>query len=243
MLSSSCADISRGSTVPVTSSRRSDSVDLPWSICATMQKLRTGRRSMRVERITAPQQRFRSPRYSYPDGRNDGNRRRSRGGGRSDASSRRRPGPGVDHERGRKAPFASESGSELIRRGDSGRSASPPAHAIRGRPRGRCRSRSGSACGKLQPGGGAIGLGHVARQDQPLAAALDRGVGDRDCGDQRLRVRVQRVVVELVRRGQLNDLAQVHHRDAVADVTHDREVVSDEQVGQPEVRLQVLPAG
>ena len=38
--SSSCSDILRGSTVAVASSRRSESVDLPWSMWAMMQKLR-----------------------------------------------------------------------------------------------------------------------------------------------------------------------------------------------------------
>ena len=51
---------------------------------------------------------------------------------------------------------------------------------------------------------------------------------------------MQRVLVELVGGRKLDDLAQIHHRDAVADVAHDREVVGDEQVGQPEVRLEVF---
>ena len=38
----------------------------------------------------------------------------------------------------------------------------------------------------------------------------------------------------------LDDLAQVHHGDAVADVAHDRQVVGDEQVRQAELALQVL---
>ena len=51
---------------------------------------------------------------------------------------------------------------------------------------------------------------------------------------------MQRVLVELVGGRKLDDLAQVHHRDAVADVAHDRKVVGDEQVGQPEVGLEVF---
>ena len=34
----------------------------------------------------------------------------------------------------------------------------------------------------------------------------------------------------------LDDLAQVHHRDVVADVAHDRQVVRDEQVGEAAAR-------
>ena len=37
----------------------------------------------------------------------------------------------------------------------------------------------------------------------------------------------------------LHDAPEVHHRDAVGDVPHHREVVRDEDVGQPEVALQV----
>src|SRR6478735_6495167 len=38
----------------------------------------------------------------------------------------------------------------------------------------------------------------------------------------------------------LDDLAEVHHRDPVADVAHHREVVADEDVGEPELALQVV---
>ena len=44
--SSTCAVISRWLSAPVSSSRRSASVDLPWSMCAMMQKLRMKRGSM-----------------------------------------------------------------------------------------------------------------------------------------------------------------------------------------------------
>src|SRR5262245_30546716 len=40
MLSSTCACMSLAASVPVSSRKRSASVDLPWSMCATMQKLR-----------------------------------------------------------------------------------------------------------------------------------------------------------------------------------------------------------
>src|SRR5689334_16246391 len=41
ILSRTCSFIFDLGTVPVSSSRRSASVDLPWSMCAMMQKLRT----------------------------------------------------------------------------------------------------------------------------------------------------------------------------------------------------------
>ena len=42
------------------------------------------------------------------------------------------------------------------------------------------------------------------------------------------------------RPGVLHDPAEVHHRHPVGDVLHHRQVVRDEQVGQPELLLQVL---
>ena len=39
--------------------------------------------------------------------------------------------------------------------------------------------------------------------------------------------------------GELDDLAEIHHRDAVADVLDHREVVGDEEIGEPELALQV----
>jgi hypothetical protein len=37
----------------------------------------------------------------------------------------------------------------------------------------------------------------------------------------------------------LDDLAEIHHGDAVGDVLHDRQVVRDEDVGEAEAGLQV----
>ena len=82
--------------------------------------------------------------------------------------------------------------------------------------------------------------GHVAGQDDAFALSLDQRIGNRDGGQKRSRVRVERVVVEFVAVRDLDDVAEVHHGDAVADVADDRKVVSDEQVGQPELLLQVF---
>ena len=50
---------------------------------------------------------------------------------------------------------------------------------------------------------------------------------------------MQRVVVDLVRGGELDHLAQVHDRDAVGDVAHHQQVVGDEEVGQAHLLLQL----
>jgi hypothetical protein len=39
--------------------------------------------------------------------------------------------------------------------------------------------------------------------------------------------------------GELDDLAEIHDGDPVADVLDDREVVGDEEIGEPELALQI----
>ena len=77
-------------------------------------------------------------------------------------------------------------------------------------------------------------------EHRPLPARLELGVRDRDRRQERPGVGVQGLVVERLPVGQLHDPAQVHHGHAVGDVPHDREVVGDEEIGQAELRLEVL---
>src|SRR4051812_18335594 len=58
----------------------------------------------------------------------------------------------------------------------------------------------------------------VALEDDARARALQLGIRYDGGGQQRLRVRVLRGLEELLRRGRLDDLAEVHDRDAVAQV-------------------------
>src|SRR6185369_1431239 len=53
-------------------------------------------------------------------------------------------------------------------------------------------------------------------------------------------VRVHRLGVEHVAIGKLHDLAEVHHRDPVGNVSHHGQVVSDEDIRQVELALQVF---
>ncbi len=69
-----------------------------------------------------------------------------------------------------------------------------------------------------------------------LAARVRNGHG---C-EERPRVLVLRARVDLLRRPDLDELALVHDRDLVRHRPHDGEVVGDEQVGEPEVPLEVL---
>ena len=82
--------------------------------------------------------------------------------------------------------------------------------------------------------------GQVAGQQDLLAAVLDGGVGHGHGRHQRPRVGVQRRVVELARLRLLDQPAEVHHTDPVADVADDGEVVGHDQEGQPELVLQLL---
>ena len=69
------------------------------------------------------------------------------------------------------------------------------------------------------------------------------GVGLQGRAEQELGVRVGRGLIERVGRADLTDLAEVHDRDAVTDVLHDREVVGDEEQRESVLGLQVLRAG
>ena len=73
-----------------------------------------------------------------------------------------------------------------------------------------------------QPEGGLAGLGTSPSRMRRRRCALGARVGDRHRREQRLGVGVLRLVVELLAVGDLDDLAEVHHGDAVGDVLHDR---------------------
>ena len=63
---------------------------------------------------------------------------------------------------------------------------------------------------------------------------------DGDGREQRLGVRMLRIAEQLIGGGDLHDLAQVHHRDTIANVFDHGQVVRDEQVREPELFLQLL---
>ena len=97
------------------------------------------------------------------------------------------------------------------------------------------------AAGVEHAAGGRVDrAGQVALQQDALALAGRVGVGHRHGGQQRVGVGVQRLLVEAVAVGQLHDVTEVHHRDAVGDVPDDRQVVRDEDVGDAELVLDVL---
>src|SRR5215212_10622115 len=85
------------------------------------------------------------------------------------------------------------------------------------------------------PTGGVYGAGQIPGDDYSLAFALVVRVRDGHRREEGAGVGVQRVRVELIAVRQFDQLAEVHHPDAVADVFYDGEVVGDEQVGQMSV--------
>src|SRR5437870_13024673 len=66
------------------------------------------------------------------------------------------------------------------------------------------------------------------------------GTGRQGGGEEGLAVRVHRTRAQRVAVRRLDDPAEIHHRDAMADVGHRREIVADEEVAHAERPLQVL---
>src|SRR5450759_3423532 len=82
--------------------------------------------------------------------------------------------------------------------------------------------------------------GHIALEDDAPPGALGGGIGDRHRREQRLGVRVLRVVIEHHAIRDLDDLAEVHDGHAVGGVLDHRQVVGDEDVRQFELVLKVF---
>ena len=83
------------------------------------------------------------------------------------------------------------------------------------------------------------GAGNVARQHDALLRPRGPRLGGRR--EERLGIGVMgRRPEDLRLRTDLDDAPEIHHRHAVGDVTHDGEIVRDEQVGEPPLLLQVL---
>src|SRR3990170_3211834 len=90
--------------------------------------------------------------------------------------------------------------------------------------------------------GGRIGrAGHITLQQNSAFTAVARvGIGDWHGREQGLRIGVSGVFVDLVLVTEFDDLPEVHHRHPVGDVPHHGQIVGDEDVGQPELVLNVL---
>src|SRR4029077_3768764 len=82
--------------------------------------------------------------------------------------------------------------------------------------------------------------GELAPYDMRDLRPLDLRVGHRHGAEERLGVRVRRVVVDGRRRPHLDQLAQVYDADAVRDVADDPQIVRDDDVGEVVRVLQLV---
>ena len=82
-------------------------------------------------------------------------------------------------------------------------------------------------------------LAHFAAQQDPSSLVLPRRVRDGDGGEQGRGVGVGRTLVDLVCVALFDDLTEVHDGDVVAEVTDDRQVVGDEEVGDAQLVLEL----
>jgi hypothetical protein len=79
---------------------------------------------------------------------------------------------------------------------------------------------------------------HITRENDTPTRRV--GIGQRHGREKRLRVGMERRREEGLAIGQLDDLAQIHHGDAVTDVLDDREIMRDEEIGETKFFLQIL---
>ena len=87
------------------------------------------------------------------------------------------------------------------------------------------------------PGGRVDRARHVTAQNDPLL--LEAGVRLGHRRQQRLGIGVLRPQEQVGAVADFDDLAEIHHGDAVTDVLDDGDVVRDEQIGEAELLLQI----
>ena len=90
---------------------------------------------------------------------------------------------------------------------------------------------------KTQPLGGESGARDFSGARRGAARCGGSGTGT--AAEERAPVGMARRVRASRGGSDLDDAAEIHHRDAVADVPHDREIVRDEQDREAELALQV----
>jgi hypothetical protein len=100
------------------------------------------------------------------------------------------------------------------------------------------RPRVGATGVEMATGGRIERTRNVPGEHRPFAPQA--GIGQRNRGQQCLRVWMARRREQRPAISELDDPAQVHHGDPVGDVLDHGEVVRNEHVGQPELALQVL---
>ena len=77
------------------------------------------------------------------------------------------------------------------------------------------------------------GTGDLALQLDPSALLFHLRICDRDRGKKRLRIGMERMLIEFLVVGIFNDAAEVHDGNTVGDVADHGEVMGDKDVGKP----------
>ena len=96
----------------------------------------------------------------------------------------------------------------------------------------------GAASVEMATRGRMHGTRDVSFENDPLFA--DIRVGHRNSREQRNRIRMQRGSVKVFVSGDLNNSSQVHHGDPIADMFNNSQVVSDDDIRQLELLLDIL---
>ena len=97
-----------------------------------------------------------------------------------------------------------------------------------------------AACMEMAPRSRIDRTGHVTSEDDALAFSCDHRIRNGNRGEQCFGIRMEGIFVERIPVSQLDDLAQVHHGDAVGNVTYNREIVGNEEIGQTEFVLKIF---
>ncbi len=88
------------------------------------------------------------------------------------------------------------------------------------------------------PPGRVQGRRNIAREHD--APPPGRGIEDGDCGKQGLGVGMPGPGTHVVRGTEFDDVTEIHHGDAAAEMFHDGEVVGDEEVSEAAFPLEIL---
>ena len=81
---------------------------------------------------------------------------------------------------------------------------------------------------------------NVPFKNNPLARLFDERIRERDRRQQRLTVRMRRIIVQRIPIRQLDNNPQIHDRNPVADMPDHRQVVRDKEIRQVQFLLQVF---
>ena len=92
--------------------------------------------------------------------------------------------------------------------------------------------------GKTASGRDVVRAGEISHQFMPVARLV--GMRGWDRRQQRLRIGMCRRCEQTIRSCDLDNAAEIHDRNAIGDVAHDREIVRNEQIGELQLPLEIL---